>query len=268
MEGKSEGPGDVDLPVSDVSDRDPTRVLRVATYNVHGCVGTDRERSETRIAEVITDLAVDLVGLQELDLSRARSGGVDQAGMIAAQLGWHSQFQPAMQRGAEHYGHAILSRYPLRMIRCGDLPGKAPFFCRENRAALGLDVATDFGPVHVINTHLGLGRRERFLQAELLTSADWLAAKSGGSPLILMGDFNSLPGSRPHRTLSRHLCDVRQFPPPGRSLRTFPTAFPVFAVDHIFVNAALRPRSVRVHRSAVSRIASDHYPLVAELEMA
>lgn len=239
--------------------------LRVATYNVHGCVGTDRKRSEARVAEVIGELSVEIIGLQELDFSRRRSSGVDQAGLIAAHLGWHSQFQPAMRRGHEHYGHAILSRYPLRAIRCAELPGNAPFFCRENRAALGLDVTTDFGVVHVINTHFGLGRRERLLQARLLTSADWLDAVSGGGPLILMGDFNSLPGSRPHRTLTRHLRDVRQLIQPARALRTFPTFFPAFAVDHIFVNAALRPQTVRVHRTAVSRVASDHFPLVAEL---
>ena len=37
--------------------------LRVATYNVHGCVGMDRQRSEARIAEVIAQLSADIVGL-------------------------------------------------------------------------------------------------------------------------------------------------------------------------------------------------------------
>ena len=114
--------------------------LRVATYNVHGCVGMDRQRSEARIAEVIAQLSVDIVALQELDLSRTRSAGVDQTGMIAEQLGWHSYFHPAMRRGEEHYGNAILSRYPLTFRRTAELPGTAPFFCRENRAAIGMDV--------------------------------------------------------------------------------------------------------------------------------
>ncbi|MBA3544126.1 MAG: endonuclease/exonuclease/phosphatase family protein [Chthoniobacterales bacterium] len=239
--------------------------IRVATYNVHGCVGTDGERSETRIAEVIAALEVDIVGLQELDLSRARSAGIDQAGVIAEQLGWHRHFHAAMRQGEEHYGHAILSRHPLELRRAVCLPGVAPFFCREERAAIGMDVATDSGVIHVINTHLGLGLRERRLQAELLTSADWIDHAEGGAPLILLGDFNSLPGSRPHRTFSRSLRDVRALVEPRRGWRTFPTAFPVFAVDHIFVNAALHPLSVNVHRSALSRVASDHFPLVAEL---
>ena len=114
--------------------------LRVATYNVHGCVGMDRQRSEARIAEVIAQLSVDIVGLQELDLSRRRSAGIDQTGMIAEQLGWHSHFYPAMRWDDEHYGNAILSRYPLTFRRAAKLPGIAPFFCRENRTAIGMDI--------------------------------------------------------------------------------------------------------------------------------
>ena len=243
----------------------PAAKLRVATYNVHGCVGTDRQRSEARIAEVIAELSVDVIGIQEVDLNRQRSGGVDQAGMIAAQLGWHRHFHAAVRRGDEHYGHAILSRHPLTLRRAACLPGVAPFFCRQERAAIGMDVMTEFGLVHVINTHLGLGRRERKEQAELLTSADWLDASTGGTPLILLGDFNSLPGSRPHWLISRHLRDVRQLIKPKRSWPTFPTSFPTLAVDHIFVNAALQPVSVAVHRTSISRLASDHFPLVAEL---
>ncbi len=239
--------------------------LRVATYNVHGCVGMDGKRSEARIAEVISELGADVVGLQELDLGRSRSKGLDQTAAIADELGWHWHFHPAMRQGDEHYGHAILSRHQLSLRRAECLPGAPPFFCREQRAAVGMDVLTELGPVHVINTHLGLGRSERRLQAELLTSSDWLAASDTGGPLVLLGDFNSLPGSRPHRTLSLHLRDVRQLVRPRCACRTFPSSFPFLAVDHIFVNTALHPVGVSVHRTAIARVASDHYPLVAEL---
>ena len=200
---------------------EPGPTLRVATYNAHGCVGTDKKRSELRIAEVIAQLKVDIVGLQELDLGRARSGGVDQAGLIAEHLGWNQHFQVAMKHGEEHYGHAVLSRYPMTLGRSVCLPGSPPFFCREARAALGMEVLTERGPVHVINTHFGLGRQERREQAELLTSAEWLAGSQGGVPLVLLGDFNSLPGSRPHRTLSRELRDVRGLVQKTRARPTF-----------------------------------------------
>ena len=243
----------------------PAGRLRVATYNVHGCLGRDRQRSEKRIAAVIAELGVDVIGLQELDFSRKRSAGVDQAGVIAGELGWHRHFHAAMRSGEEHYGHAILSRYPLSVRRTACLPGLAPFFCRETRAAIGMDVLIGSGRVHVINTHFGLGRRERLLQAELLISAEWIEADADGLPVVLLGDLNSLPGSGPHRMLSRHLRDVRRLVRPARPFRTFPTSLPAFAVDHIFVNAALQPVSLSVHRTPLARIASDHFPLVAEL---
>ena len=170
-----------------------------------------------------------------------------------------------MRRGDEHYGHAILSRYPLTFRRAAELPGTAPFFCREDRAAIGMDVKTNLGTVHIINTHLGLGWRERLLQAQLFTSTEWHTAIAGDAPLILLGDFNSLPGSLPYRALTRSLRDVRELVRATRPIGTFPTWFPALAVDHIFVNAALQPLSLTVHRSTVARIASDHFPLVAEL---
>jgi endonuclease/exonuclease/phosphatase family metal-dependent hydrolase len=112
------------------------------------------------------------------------------------------------------------------------------------------------------------GWRERLLQAQLFTGAEWHAAIAREAPLILLGDFNSLPGSRPYRALTRHLHDVRELVRGTRPSRTFPTWFPALAVDHIFVNAALHPLSLTVHRSPVARMASDHFPLVAEFRHA
>jgi len=224
----------------------------------------DRQRSEARIAEVIAESSVDIVGLQELDLGRRRSAGVDQTRIIAEQLGWYSHFHPAMRRSDEHYGNAILSRYQLSLRRAVELPGRPPFFCRESRAAIKVNVETNLGKVHIINTHLGLGWRERVSQAQLFTSAEWRAAIASDIPLILLGDFNSLRGSGPYRTLTRCLRDVRELVEATGPIRTFPTRLPLLAVDHIFVNGAVQPLSITVHRSPLARIASDHFPLVSE----
>jgi len=209
-------------------------------------------------------MSIDIVALQELDLGRRRSAGADQTKMIAEQLGWHSYFHPAMRRDDEHYGNAILSRYRLTFRRAVELPGRPPFFCRENRAAIEVEIETDLGKIRIINTHLGLGWRERFVQAQLFTTAEWRASIALDTPLILLGDFNSLRGSRPYRTLNRHLRDVRELIQ-KKGIRTFPTRFPALGIDHIFVNEAVQPLSLTVHRSSLARIASDHFPLVAEL---
>lgn len=239
------------------------RDLRVATYNVHGCVGLDRRRSEARIAAVIANTSADIAGLQELDVGRKRSAGADQAGLIAEQLGWHHLFQPAMQNANEQYGNAIISRYPLTLVRKVELPGKGNWYCRETRVAIWAEAETESGPVQIINTHFGLGRAERSLQAEFL--ADFLNTVPAEEPLVLLGDFNSRPQSRSLRPLRNHLHDLRTSVAATGPCHTFPTRFPMVAVDHIFVSAALNPISLEVHRSALARVASDHYPLVAEL---
>jgi len=246
---------------------DPAFRLRVATYNVHGCVGMDRQRSESRIAEVIASMSADIVGLQELDHTRPRSAGVDQAGLIARQLGWQYFFHPAMRQNDEQYGDAIISRYPLELKRAAELPGVGPWYCREKRIALWAEAETPLGPVQIINTHFGLGRGERALAAQLLIGPEWLGSISLEAPLVLLGDFNSVRRSHAYRLLAAKLRDVRTLVAGGGAFRTYPTAFPSLAVDHIFVNNALQPTSLKVHRDAPARLASDHFPLVAELAL-
>ncbi len=239
----------------------PQSLLRVATYNVHGCVGTDGARSEERIAEVIASLYVDIIGLQELDLNRGRSRRVDQAARIAACLGWHALFHPAVEKESEQYGDAILSRFPLTPRRAGVLPARAPWFCRESRGALWVTAATPGGPCHVLNTHLGLGRRERLTQAALLAGPEWLGALPG-EPAILMGDFNCLPGSAALRLLARALPPGA---PPPRTPAAFPSRRPLIALDHILVNRYLKITRLSAVRNPLTRIASDHLPLVADI---
>lgn len=239
--------------------------LRVATYNVHGCVGMDRQRSEQRIAEVIASAEVDVIALQELDVNRARSTGVDQAAVIAEQLGWRHFFEAAMQFGEGQYGNAILSRYPLRQERRIELPGEGSWYCRERRVALAAELEMDFGAVRIVNAHFGLGRAERLLQARSLMSEEWLMATAPTKPSILLGDFNSRPSSETIALLQQHLRSVRAVLPAAGKCRTYPTRLPAVAVDHVFVNALLQPKMLQVHRTPLARVASDHYPLIAEL---
>jgi endonuclease/exonuclease/phosphatase family metal-dependent hydrolase len=237
--------------------------LRVATWNVRGCIGIDGRRSEARVASVIAALDVDVIGLQELDLNRRRSAGTDQAGLLAEALGWSRFFHPAMRRAEEQYGDAILSRHPMRLLQAEMLPGEAPWYCRETRAALWVDVATPLGTLHVINTHFGLGRSERLAQAALLAGPQWIGRLPASEPAVVLGDFNSTVSSPPYAMLARAMRDARNFLPRSPALRTYPTRWPVLGVDHIFVNAVLRVESVEVVRTGLARAASDHFPLRA-----
>jgi endonuclease/exonuclease/phosphatase family metal-dependent hydrolase len=227
----------------------------------------DGQRSEGRIAEVIASMSADIVGLQELDLGRARSKHADQAALIARRLGWKYHFHPAMRSGDEQYGNAIVSRFPIALKCAAEMPGPAPWYCREQRSAIWMQAETDIGPVHIINSHFGLGYSERRLQAKLLIGPAWLGSVPPDEPAILLGDFNSVRTSRAYRLIQAHLRDVRTLVSSPRAYRTFPTHFPSLAVDHIFVNPALSPTHLNVHRTPLARLASDHFPLVCELRL-
>lgn len=235
------------------------RPLRVLTYNVRRCLGVDGRYSPERIADVIAECEPDVVALQELDVGRLRSGGVDQAGAIARRLGFdHVHFHPALQQGDELYGDAILTRAASRLVRAGALPAQAAWRKTETRGAVW--IALEQGALQVVNTHFGLGRRERRLQAAALLGAEWLGRTELAAPLVLLGDFNSMPGGRVHQAFCGRLRDAN-----AGGGATFPTFRPILRIDHIFVSPSLRIIGSRVHRSALARIASDHYPLHADL---
>lgn len=234
--------------------------LRILTYNVHGCVGLDRRCSPERIAEVIADAAADVVALQEVDVGRVRSGNVNQPEAVAALLGMGHCFYATIQHGDEQYGGALLSRLPLDPVKTGALPGRPHL---EPRGALWGQVRADGGTVNVMTTHLGLRPYERKEQIDALLSPEWLYHKEFTTPSILCGDFNLTPFSPLCRRLGKCLHDVRRLAKRPYRHGTF---MGLFAIDHIFVSTEFTLRSLRVLDDRRARVASDHLPLLAELE--
>ncbi len=236
--------------------------FRVMTYNTHSCAGLDGRISPRRIARVIGSHRPDIVALQELDLGRRRSRAEDQAALIAKELGLHAAFVPTVTRGEEHYGHALLSYWPIEVIKRGRLPHDVKGWWQEPRSALWARVQVAGRPVNVITTHLGLGWRERILQMRALLGDDWIGAIPPGEPVLLCGDFNLVPASPPYILAMKQLRDVQQG---RRRLRTFSSTRPLIRIDHIFMSAHFDVQHVEVPRTELTRVASDHLPLLADL---
>ncbi|HTS17383.1 MAG TPA: endonuclease/exonuclease/phosphatase family protein [Verrucomicrobiae bacterium] len=240
--------------------------FRLLTYNVHGCRGRDRRVSTTRIAEVIASTSADVVALQEVDLHRKRSAYQDQAEVIAARLSMDFHFHPAWNLAGEQLGDAVLSRLPMHLIRAGALPSSSRWK-RERRGALWVRVEIDGQALQVINTHLGLNSRNRLAQTEALFGPEWLGHPQCRPPLALCGDFNARPGSRVHRRVLEQLRDVHAGLRVRRHRRTFPTRYPVASLDHVFLTPEVGVYHVEVVRTPLTRAASDHYPLLVELDL-
>ncbi|UCC55297.1 MAG: endonuclease/exonuclease/phosphatase family protein [Gammaproteobacteria bacterium] len=240
-------------------------VLRVMTYNVHSCIGMDGKLAPERIARVIARYAPDVVALQELDVGRARTEGMDQAHLIAHYLEMDFHFHPAMQIEEERYGDAILTHLPMRLVKTGVLPGLPDKPRLEPRGALWVAIELDGVEYQVLNTHLGLLPGERRLQAEALLGPDWLGHPNCRGPVILCGDFNALPSSTVCRRLRSRLHDAQIELDSHRPRQTFFGRFPTARIDHVFVDPHVEVLDIEVPDTELARMASDHLPLIAEL---
>lgn len=243
-------------------------MARIMTYNVHSCRGTDGRLDVGRIASVIAQSRPDIVALQELDVRRPRTGGVDQAHAIAERLGMHFHFNAALTVQEEAYGDAILTALPMKHVKSGPLPNLRKMQVRgrkielEDRGALWVEVEVEGRPVQVVNTHLGLIPLEQKAQSETLLGPDWLA--SAAEPLILIGDFNATPRYACYKRFAARLRDGRKLAPGKPGAPTFPSRLPMLRIDHVFVSEGVEVDGVHAPDTALARVASDHLPLVMD----
>ncbi|MFI4963794.1 MAG: endonuclease/exonuclease/phosphatase family protein [Caulobacterales bacterium] len=240
---------------------------RIVTYNVHRCIGNDRRLDVGRIAEVLATLEPDIVALQELDVGRARTGGVDQAHEIARRLDMACHFNAALTVEEERYGDAILTSLPERLVQVGPLPGHPAIRALEPRGALWVEVEIDGVPVQILNTHLGLVPREQQIQAAFLAGPTWLGHPHCRGPKILLGDFNATATSVVYRTFLKELSAARGLAPKKSPTATFPSPLPVLRIDHLFVSPEVQVAHVFAPFAPLTRIASDHLPLVMDFEV-
>ncbi len=237
------------------------RLLRVMTYNVHGCLGMDGRLSPARIARVIASYDPDIIALQELDVGRFRSGGIDQAHQIAKALDMEFHFHPSFIVEEEQYGNALFSRFPMKVIKKGSLP-QAPG--AELRGALWVRVSYSDKQIDIVNTHLGLRAGERLNQIQHLLGPEWIGKrKEGDPPLILCGDFNTFSRSRVYNEVAMRFTDAKR----AVKKRVFSrTLLGLVRIDYVFVSPEIKVSDVKVPRNHLIRSASDHSPLIVDMQ--
>ncbi len=245
-------------------------ILRAMTYNIHSCIGMDKKVDLERIARVIGHAAPDIVALQEVDNGLPRTYHQDQAGMLADMLDMKSFFFPLVKNGRQEYGLAVLSRFTCTDVQYDCLPklDSKLKFNLEPRGCMQMSFQTPAGTVVSINTHLSLYWLERQLQMNSLTGTECLAGLPPASAVIFCGDLNAGFPSPVYRRLSRVLSDVQKgLQNRSRPRATFPARRPLIRLDHIFVSSRFEILEVLVPRTADTRLASDHLPVVADLEL-
>ncbi|MHC4547715.1 MAG: endonuclease/exonuclease/phosphatase family protein [Planctomycetota bacterium] len=238
--------------------------LRVLTWNIHkGIGGVDRRYRPERIIDVIAHYAPDLVLLQEVDDSARRSRFHRQVDLLGDALDLrHRSYGPNVRLRRGRYGNATLSRWPLTDTRNINLTlppkkrrGVLYVRCRVRRGRHSRTVA-------VFNLHLGLVGFERKIQLRRFLGSHPFAQFHDRTPIILGGDFNDLYG-----TLGPKLLEPVGFRPAGQSVNTYPAVLPVRALDGLYLRGDLASARCFRSRLKLTRDASDHLPLVADLEI-
>lgn len=236
--------------------------IKVMAYNIHHCnppSEPDRIDVDT-IAEVIRKQNPDLVALQEVDVHTNRSGKqLDQAKRLAELTGMHYYFKKAIDHDGGEYGVAILSRWPIQDTASIHLP-IAPGVRYEPRVVALATITLPSGKTfEFASTHLDLTDETRVLQAKEIVAQLGI----GSDALVIGGDFNARPGSKPIQALEalfQSTCIPTDCP------YTIPVEEPRATIDYLFYrkSAAI---TVLDHYVVSEKYASDHLPIVATLRM-
>jgi endonuclease/exonuclease/phosphatase family metal-dependent hydrolase len=236
------------------------RTLRVMTYNIHHGEGLDGKVDLARIAELIKREQADIVALQEVDKGVARTARRDLSAELAVLTGMTAVFSNNFHFQGGEYGNAVLTKFPMtsatnrhyQMLRTG-----------EQRGVLQLTLDVHGREVVFMNTHIDYrpDDAERWLN---VGEIELLARQYEGKPIILCGDFNDTPGSRIHARLAKTFVDAWAEAGNGDGL-TIPVLSPRKRIDYIWLSKDCGFRTVEIH--VPNSEASDHLPVVAELEL-
>lgn len=240
----------------------------IMTYNVHRTIGNDRHASAARIAQVIETYRPDIVALQELPGARFRPEEGGTAQDLAREMAGLEWGRGLIFCERERCGNVTLSRFPMRLVRAGGLHPETRRRSIVPRGALWVEIDICGHPLQVINTHLGLTPPERTSQVKVLSGAEWLEHPDCRPPVILCGDFNALPSSTVHKRLKGVLNDEQQRLSFGHTEWTFPSHHPIVRFDHLFVSPNLTVEGVQIPQTKLTRVASDHLPLLVKLRVA
>ncbi|MGR3362700.1 MAG: endonuclease/exonuclease/phosphatase family protein [Maritimibacter harenae] len=223
--------------------------MKLASYNIRKAVGRDRRRDPGRVIEVINSLGADVVVLQEAD----RRLGPRPTALPRKMLEDHSDYVPAPLAANDvslgWHGNAVLVRRGLEITDTQriELPSLEP------RGAVSVEID---GKLRIAGTHLALMRRYRHPQMRALRAA----LARGETPTVVLGDFNewslTLGMEELHHGFETNV--------PGA---TYPTFRPVAALDRIALSPEVKLKRSGVHVTELSRIASDHLPIWAEVSL-
>jgi endonuclease/exonuclease/phosphatase family metal-dependent hydrolase len=239
-----------------------TSTLRIVTWNIHKGIGTDRSYRLDRIVQVLRDLDADVVCLQEVDEGVPRSDFERQGERLSLELGYpHAALGLNVRVKDGAYGNLILSRHPLEDVHNVDLTVPP----KKRRSGLVARIRT--GPPEgwlLANVHLGLMHMERRVQVRRLLAHLFEDARPN-QPLVIAGDWNEWANRLVRNVMHEKGFHVARTDARPHEERTWPSRKPFVSLDKILYRDPIRCHHVACVLDEVTRVASDHLPLMVEL---
>ena len=228
--------------------------IRLATYNIHGGVGSDGVRDYQRIGQHLGQLQVDIALLQEVDARPVSTEPQHNPNALCQSSEQRLVAAPAVVTETGWYGNALLSRYPV--VESHSIDVSQFGFEPRNIQLAKLDLGDR--QLRVINTHKGLKSAERRTQFAKLYE---LIAPLAQEPeiIILGGDFNEW------QFFSRAFKKINQVLTPLRTGATFPSRWPIFRLDRLWISSTHAAVQVKVVKDSLARRHSDHCPIVMDV---
>ena len=228
--------------------------LKFASYNIHKAVGTDGRRDADRIITVLREIDADIIALQEVDRRIGQRASVLERAALD-DTPWKPVDVARRPRSLGWHGNALLVRRTFRVLDTHplDLPTLEP------RGAACADVEVGEVRIRVAGMHLDLSGLRRRDQIKAVLRH--IAQCTPPCPAVLLGDFNqwgNQTGAMKEFADGWHVLDT------GRS---FPSRRPIARLDRIVTSAEWGCLEQHVHHSSMAAQASDHLPIVAELEL-
>lgn len=228
----------------------------IASYNVHKCIGMDKQFNPDRIAHVISEIGADVIAVQEADKRFGeRSGLLDLKRLERENSLVPVPVESLSSKSHGWHGNLLLFREGVvRNVHQLKLPGVEP------RGALVVDLDLATGPLRVIAAHLGLLKASRSQQAEAILAA---VEAEEARPTLLIGDLNEWRIGK--RSSLRSLKPV--FDHTAGAVPSFPSRFPMLALDRVLGHPHHLVSGVEVHDTPLARVASDHLPIKAYINL-
>ncbi len=229
--------------------------IKVATYNIHKCVGLDRKRDPSRILQVLNEIDADIITLQEADRRFGAKESCLPASLIEAETPWRHVPFNIRPGGIGWHGNAILLRqgFEVHTARPLDLPMLEP------RGAVEALCTFEGRHIRIIGVHLDLSGLWRRRQVRAILAH--IDAAPRHIPTIMMGDFNQWSDRGALSEFAFHHHRIIKTP------KSFHSARPVAHLDRIIVSHDIAVEDQGVHISPLSLRASDHLPVWAQLRL-